>query len=375
MFPVDPAHNHRATKAQMADGMRGFVADFAARFPDQPPGLIMGYHDQREVPVYDFLAEEFCVCDRWFSSHRGATWVNRLFATAGFAVGSDNDLPYDVGTVFRHLDEQPRPVPWSVFTHDFATLRLIDGRYRARGRGHIERIGRFFELAARGELPAVSWIDPNFNDYAGDPAEREDFLFGRGDETYPYFPFEANDDHPPTDIRKGQQLVLELYAALASSPAWARTALVVCYDEHGGFADHVVPPGTGEEEPYEQYGVRVPALVVSPLVGRRSVSHELFDHTSIVRTILQCFCAAPDGSLAPYTARVDRAKHLGWVLTEPVPRAGAGCGITTRLQRDLLRDRLSAGLESHAARAAEHGAAAAPTDLQLDLAPGSARQC
>ena len=86
--------------------------------------------------------------------------------------------------------------------------------------------------------------------------------------------FHANDDHAPADITDGQDLVLAVYDALAASPAWERSLLVIVYDEHGGFYDHVPPPQAPDDDPdtFGRYGVRVPAIVVSPWVEPRSVS-------------------------------------------------------------------------------------------------------
>ena len=132
----------------------------------------------------------------------------------------------------------------------------------------------------------------------------------------------SNDDHPPSDVSLGQALVLKVYDALASSPKWAKTLLVITYDEHGGFFDHVPPPlDPPDDDPkvFSRYGVRVPTIVVSPLVGRRSFSHEVFDHTSIIKTILLRF-ARTGNTIPDMGKRVSKAQHLGVLLTEPKPR-------------------------------------------------------
>jgi phospholipase C len=123
-------------------------------------------------------------------------------------------------------------------------------------------------------LPAVSWIDPNFKDFnlIGSP---------------------PNDDHPPADVTHGQELALLVYNALATGPQWDKTLLLVFYDEHGGFFDHVPPPEhPPDDDPatFTRYGVRVPAFVISPWVKAGSVCHTLFDHATIPKTILQRFC-------------------------------------------------------------------------------------
>jgi phospholipase C len=154
----------------------------------------------------------------------------------------------------------------------------------------------FLDDAAKGQLRDVSWIDPNFIDLKIlDPS--------------------SNDDHPPTDIRAGQALVLEVYEALSRSPAWDDTLLVIVYDEHGGFYDHVVPPAVRDDSGYATLGVRVPALIVGPRV-KQFVCHQTFDHTSLIKTILTRFAKNPDQAIAQMPQRVHSAPHLGVVLAD-----------------------------------------------------------
>jgi phospholipase C len=183
-------------------------------------------------------------------------------------------------------------VPWRWYSFDPGTLRLADAHYLL---GHHRRFGYFSKNglpwqavldltvnqklpsflgdAAAGTLPPVSWIDPAFTNF--NPLG-----------------FPVNDDHPPADIKDGQDLVLAAYDALASSPQWETSLLVIVYDEHGGFYDHVPPPRAADDEPemFGRYGVRVPAIIVSPWVEPRTVSSTVFDHTSIIKTILLRFC-------------------------------------------------------------------------------------
>ena len=291
------------------------------------------------MPVYDHLAEQFGVCDRWFSSVPGATLPNRLYALTGRAAGSRDDRPpyipplYHQPSFVRHLDAQD--VSWRWYSFDPGTLRLADVHYRL---GHNDRFGyfsktglpwkavlditvnqnipSFLEDAAAGTLRQVSWIDPAFTNFnpLGWP---------------------VNDDHPMADIKDGQDLVLAVYDALASSPQWDRCLLAIVYDENGGFYDHVPPPPAADDDPemFGRYGVRVPAIIVSPWTEPRTVSHTLFDHTSIIKTILQRFCPGacdplsgpakrPRLGLGPQHpgTRVAQASHLGELLTRATPR-------------------------------------------------------
>jgi phospholipase C len=304
----DPCHSGACVIEQLSNNNGGFVSNYAqTNALDPDPGTIMSYYNAGDLPMYDHLAQEFCVCDRWFSPVGGATWPNRLYAVGGRSNGSkeNKSVPlYNVASFVQHLDAAK--VSWRWYAHErvlftkVTTLRLIDDKYRTKG-NHAFFKNDFFKDAKAGKLPAVSWIDPNFIDFGGT--------------------FEANDDHAPADVLAAQELVLKIYHALTSSPVWDKTMLVVTYDEHGGFYDHVPPPEAQDDDPnFKTYGVRVPALVISPFVARRSASHTVYDHTSIIKSILLRFCRKADGSIPDMTKRVTAANHLGDILTESTPR-------------------------------------------------------
>jgi phospholipase C len=213
----------------------------------------------------------------------------------------------------------------------------------------------FMEDVAAGTLPSVSWIDPAFTNF--NPLG-----------------FPVNDDHPPADIQDGQDLVLAVYDALAAGPQWEHCVLVVVYDEHGGFFDHVAPPSAPDDDPAEfgRYGVRVPALIVSPWVERRSVCSTVFDHTSIIKTILARFCpesldessrahrAQPKGVRRPghLGTRVAQADHFGELLSRRSPRPAPS--------RHQLVRRASART-APAPRQSEAAGPAALNDLQRSI--------
>jgi len=312
----DPCHSGWCVDEQAAGGMSGFASNYAKtrkqHFQGDTPATVMAYHTAAQLPVYAYLASEFCVCDRWFCSVPGATMPNRCYAVAGHAQGSrDNIKPplYHLHSFVRHLEQAD--VPWRWYSHDdVPMLWMIDPLYAV---GHLsvpayfdrqEPLGptSFLKDAQDGTLPAVSWIDPNFIDVS----------FG---------PEGSNDDHPPSDLRAGQELVLKLFHAIARSPLWPRIMVVVTYDEHGGFYDHVEPADAKDDDAkFRRYGPRVPALIISPWVGAKQASHVVFDHTSIIKTILLRFCSKDDGSIPGMGARVAAANHLGEVLTESEPR-------------------------------------------------------
>jgi phospholipase C len=353
----DPDHSGASVDEQLANDNGGFVANFAKhsrgvaeklKVPVPDPGLVMGYYTDEQLPVYDFLAREYCVCDRWFSSLPGATWPNRLYAVAGRAQGSRDDLGpplYALPAFVRHLDAVEKD--WRWYSFDPGTLRCVDPAYRFSKHhhfafvdkrklsideelvGHLTEAGNsFLEDAAAGSLPAVSWIDPRFKDLR---------VLGP----------DSNDDHPPSDVTAGQHLALSVYHALRAGPAWEKTLLIFTYDEHGGFYDHVSPPPAPAVEPgFDRYGVRVPALVVSPWVQaggvaeteRNGVKEKLvFDHTSIIKTILLRNCLDADGRIPDMGARVNAAEHLGGLLTRETPREDADIGAYGQLAQSMLK--------------------------------------
>jgi phospholipase C len=332
----DPDHSGRSVDEQLSGACGGFVANFArisaaraekADTADPDPGLVMGFYDGHDLPVYDHLAREYCVVDRWFSSVPGATWPNRLYSLTGRADGTRDDMPtpiYSLPAFPRYLDSHG--VDWRWYSFDPATLRSVDPAYRLsnhdrfafvdsrklstreRAAGLLMEEGpSFLDDVAAGRLPAVSWIDPRFKDLR---------VLGP----------DSNDDHPPSDVLAGQDLVLTLYHALSSAPTWSKTLFVVTYDEHGGLYDHVMPPAAADDDPgFRRLGVRVPALVISPLVTRGSASTTLlgpdfhFDHTSLIKTILTRFCNR-DGQIPSMGARMADANHLGHLLRDGPPR-------------------------------------------------------
>lgn len=311
-LPADPCHEGSCVQEQMAHANGGFVSSFA-KVPGVSPdklGVVMGYYDAKDVPVYDSLASQFLVCDRWHASVPGPTIPNRLYSIAGTSGGLVTSpsltAEFDFETVFDRLTAATPPVSWRCFADNplFSMLRLIK-KYRFAHDGRIADLDSFFHLAAQGELPSVTWLEPDYGIVGND----------------------EDDDHPPTHIHHAQRLVGRIYNTLlgAANEAWDRTLFIVTYDEHGGLYDHVTPP-PAVDDPTSRvgtYGIRVPAFVISPWVARGQCSKQLFDHTSIIKTILERFVPTPEGHAPAFNARVDAAQCLAQLLTESTPRTDA----------------------------------------------------
>ena len=111
----------------------GFVSSFAKTLDElglesADPGRVMGYYNADDVPVYDHLAREFAICDRWFSSVPGATWPNRLYAICGRADGSRDDLPLhlprSIDSLRSYTTVDAVEIPWRWYSFEAGTLRL-----------------------------------------------------------------------------------------------------------------------------------------------------------------------------------------------------------------------------------------------------------
>lgn len=136
-----------------------------------------------------------------------------------------------------------------------------------------------------------------------------------------YFGSGQNDQHPPTDVMHGEVLTAEVYNALrANQELWASTLLVLTYDEHGGFFDHVAPPSTVAPDAnttrfaFDQLGVRVPALLISPWVDP-GVFSAVLDHTSVLRY------ATDKWNLGLLGARVPQANSIASAIARSKARS------------------------------------------------------
>ncbi len=276
----DPAHGWDSVHRQYADGKNdGFV------ITNEPGGArAMGYFDQTDIPFYYELASTFSISDSYFSSLLGPTWPNRMYLYAGSSGGlTHNTLPTSVEApnLFRMLNEQK--IPWRDYRSNFAPpgmyiqdwLKSIEGCKFGEEPCALREIEQLFPDLAAGNLPPVTFVDPEYSTGIYETSE-----------------------HPPGNMQLGQKFVWQIVDALTKSPLWEKTVLFITYDEHGGFADSVPPPpachpGTGDpidekaatHGTFDRYGFRVPLIVVSPFAKQHYVSHEVADHTSILRFI------------------------------------------------------------------------------------------
>jgi phospholipase C len=274
--------------------MTGFVENYMRHWAgddDRSSRAVMHCYDPKHVPVLATLANSFGVCDQWHASAPCQTWSNRFFAHTGTCQGFANDsefpVPFEAPSIFARLSEKDRS--WRVYFHDVPqSIMLRDVWLRAPM--HYRFFGQFVADAYAGRLPNYSFIEPR---YFANPTEGM-----------------ANDQHAPHDVRAGERLIAQVYNAVRSSPCWKKSLLIITYDEHGGCYDHMPPPravppdGSRHAESgfaFDAYGVRVPAVIVSPWIKPGSVIRSAgagmayetppypFDHTSILSTLRALF--------------------------------------------------------------------------------------
>jgi phospholipase C len=234
-----------------------------------PPEMVMGYFPP--LPIFDFLANNYMLCENYFSSLPGQTDTNRFFSLSATSRGQVNDylttlaleevIPQTQETILTRLVEKGHTcniysntnMPVSLFL-----LRHVDFL------SHYYSMDDFFEHIEKGNLPLFSYIEPAY-EISNIP--------GRDTNDY--------------DLR----LVESVYNALQNNKeVWENCLLIINFDEHGGYHDHVYPHKTVAPDNntqlynFEQYGVRVPCLVISPLVGA-GIDKTVYDHTSVLATV------------------------------------------------------------------------------------------
>lgn len=245
--------------------MNGFVQNYV-----RSGGIAeeaMGAFNPNDVPISYALAQEFGVFDRWFCSVPGNTMPNRAYLHACTSEGmAYNDVPtlirgHKGKMIYESVMEEGynwvnyfQEVP-ATMVHTYPRTVVNDGN------DHLRHYSRFVEDALSGNLPPLSYIDPRYFDFPGAP---------------------QNDNHPGNaDVKNGEASLKHVYETLRQSPQWNSSLLIITYDEHGGFYDHVPTPlyapnpdgQVHDDFDFDRVGVRVPTIMVSPWIAKGKVIH------------------------------------------------------------------------------------------------------
>ena len=286
-----PSQAWNASHQQVDGGrMDGFLR------ADGNTDCAMGYWDDATLPFYYSLASTFTLANRWFASAPCQTYPNRRFLMAGTAFGLVSSVvpgPFDKppanGTIFDRLDAHG--ISWANYFTDLPQTVLIPQVAKSNPT-KLRPVAELFTDCAAGTLPAVSFVDPDFGlaDVIGSHVP--------GDVIPPKERANGADEENPQNVQLGEAFVAQVVNAVMHGARWDRTLLVWTYDEHGGYYDHVpppaavrpddIPPDIGPHDVpggYDMYGLRVPAVVVSPYAKPRAVTDVVHDHTSVLATI------------------------------------------------------------------------------------------
>jgi phospholipase C len=317
---ADPGEGYSNTNAQLFGSGKpptppvptnvGFVTNFADAISyDQrsgrsvqagtTPASIMGIFPPSLLPVLSGLARGFAVCDHWYSSVPTETFPNRAFACTATSQGHMNDATgsFTVQSIFGLLTKHN--LSWKIYGDNAEPLTR--GNFPDTISAPESCFGKFGDFQAdakAGNLAAYSFLEPSWGST-------------------------GNSQHPNYDVALGESLIQQVYQTLRGGPGWDHTLLIISYDEHGGCYDHVPPPA-GATPPdntpgefgfdFRRFGVRVPAVLVSPLIPAGTIYRVPdgtmpIDHTSVLKTIEVRW------GLPPLTARDQAAPDLGGVLT------------------------------------------------------------
>lgn len=348
-MPTDPGHEFADVLEQLcgpgasysppnypAINLSGFAANYATT-ADEKTGLptageigdIMAcFATSQQLQATAALASQYVLCDQWFSSLPGPTWPNRFFvhgASSAYSDGKGNyvgldDGPsstqiglwesvhgfeYRSGSIFDALDQAN--IPWRIY-HDTSgtTAGSIPQVTALKGISladplAVKSLDAFAGDVASGYPYRYTFIEPNYGDITGN--------------TYKG----GSSQHPEDDVAGGENLIAEVFRAISSSPLWPNSMLIITYDEHGGFYDSQLPPGgaavpSAQDKPgtngfvFNQLGVRVPALIVSPRI-KSQVDSTVYDHSSVLATVEQLF------GLQPLTGRDQAANNLNHLVS------------------------------------------------------------
>jgi phospholipase C len=316
----DPGHSCENVIRQI-DGaglgpMGAFVFDFGLEHPGKALDheQIMAYYPLGELTALHQLAQSYCVSDRWFSSVPGPTWTNRFFVHSGTSlgrvlmpsVGHPSRLRgYNQRTIYNDLTDNE--IDWRIYYGDIPQALALREVRRLRSSTRLKHFRNFEDdiaNASDNDFPAYVFIEPDY------------FLPGQ------------NDQHPPSNVHRGDALIARVYnAMIGNNELWQSSLLIIVYDEHGGFYDHVLPPAAAPPDDmategfsFDRAGVRVPAVLVSPRLKSRvfrPADGQLLDHTSILRLL------ADQYGLDPLGARTATAASLAGALTDATSSAKA----------------------------------------------------
>eukprot|EP01034_Spumella_vulgaris_P021748 gene21748-27803_t len=261
---------------------------------------------------------EYGFFDGWFASVPGPTEVNRCYAASATSHGMGTNDPVTMAkglpqkTMFKQLLDMG--LDYRVYFQIVPTVLMFKDMRHKEARSKYGDFDKLYADLKSGDMPAYTWLEPNYFDEPNSPAA---------------------DQHPDHDVSVGDQLIKDVYEAVRASPLWDKTALLITYDEHGGFFDHVSPPVNvpspnglvAVDDPFDftRLGVRIPTVVISPWIRKGSVFHApkrdgagQYEHSSLAATVVHKLFEPKEGfRKQPYLNKRDAwAASFEHIFTE-----------------------------------------------------------
>ena len=285
---ADPDHSYAGGRIEINNGnMDGFLLT-------QPAGdaFPVGYYTADSLPFFKGCADNWTICDNYFSGILAATTPNRFYMHAGQTDRASNTVAIStLPTVWDRMIAANRSVAY--YYTDVPYTSFWGSKYNSFSKKY--NMASFAADIASGTLADLTYVDNVGN------------TFNEGMAI-------SMDDHPYADIRDGQAFLNSVYNALRQSPKWDKTLLIINYDEWGGFYDHVEPPfapvtpeefaATGNDG---RLGCRVPCVLIGPRAKRGVVEHAQFDPNSILNMIAWRFGFAPLGARGATSGNIANA--------------------------------------------------------------------
>ena len=255
---ADPGHSFEAGRINYNGG----ALDGWLKVPGNDL-YALSYYLGADLPFLGKAAPEWLVLDRYFCPILGPTYPNRILSLAATTDRLENSqTPSVLPTIWDRLFAAG--LTGKNYGSSLTSSHLWGTKYLSI----IRPIAEFHADAAAGNLPNVSFVDPVLTD----------------DLTDSY--------HPPGDIRNAEAFLANVYKSVTTGPGWKNSLLIITFDEWGGFYDHVRPPVVQIPQAENDLGntdalngFRIPTVLISPFVKRKSVSSRVYDHSSVLKMI------------------------------------------------------------------------------------------
>jgi phospholipase C len=265
--------------------------------PARDPRDVMGYHDWHEIPNYWDYAKLYVLQDKMFESVASYSLPAHLYMLAaqsggylgGFVNGTFQPKPqsYDFPEITELLGSGK--IDWKYYVTAGTIPDNEDGQVVGTQTQQLQDPKKYTLWNPLPAFPAVRGNPQQWNRLVATDQFYTDCKAGTLPQVSWVIPSGAVSEHPPAGVREGMAYVTGLVNAVMSSPDWQHTAIFICWDDWGGFYDHVVPP---KVDAYG-YGIRVPGLIISPYAKQGYIDHNTYSFESWLKIVEERYGVAP----------------------------------------------------------------------------------